>query len=97
MTGSNVETWRLPERMEVVYSYGTLHGRAAQPAAGNALPSSYLQDDGGLLPYDVPEVDLGGDVRLARSATGGLSIRSGRLREVLAEAETDARVKLRAK
>ncbi len=97
MADSTIETWRWPERMEVVASTGTLHARAAQPTREQAGSSDFLRDDGVTLPSDVPEVDLGNDVRLARSATGGLTIRSGRLREVIAEAETDARLKLAAK
>ena len=97
MSGSNLDQWRLPERMQVVASTGNLRDRMAGPTReqiGNR--SDYLRDDGRVLPYEQPEVSLAGDVTLARSSTGGLSIRSGRLRETLAAAETDALIKLRA-
>lgn len=95
---TNIETFRLSERAEVVATNGsTMHARMAQPTRENAGTSDYLVDDGRLLPPGVPEIDLGGNVTLARSATGGLALRSGRLREVLGEAEVDALVKLRRK
>lgn len=92
-----IDTWRLPERAEVVAATGTLQARAAQPTGDQvAGRSNYLRDDGRILPLDIPDADLGHGVRLARSATGGLSIRSGNLREILAAADTDALLKLRA-
>jgi len=92
-----IDQWRYPERMEVVYSSGTLHARAALPASGQAPgQSDFLRDTGEILAFDQFEREIAPDMRIARSATGGLTLRSGRLREVLAEAELDAIVKLRS-
>jgi hypothetical protein len=81
--------------MEVVASTGTLRERLAGATRENGGTSDYLRDNGSRLPFDQHEIELAGGVKLARSATGGLTLRSGRLREILAEAEVDARIKLK--
>jgi hypothetical protein len=92
----NLLKWRWSERSEVVATNGsTLHARMAEPTREQAKVSSYLIDNGETLPYDVPEREVAPGVRVARSATGGLSIRNGNLREVLAAADTDALTKLK--
>lgn len=92
---TNLMEWRLPEAMPVVASYGTLRERMAGMTRENAGTSDYLIDDGSVLPHGQPEMSLGGGVMLARSATGGLTLRHGNLREVLAAAELDATIKAR--
>lgn len=80
-----------------MYSSGTLHARAAMPAPGDPPgKADFLRDNGEVLAFDEFEREIAPDVRVARSATGGLTIRSGRLREVLAEAELDAMIKSRS-
>lgn len=86
----NIENYRLPECMEVVYQTGTLHQRMALRGGPTPGTSEFLADDGALLPPGEVERTLVGGVVVARAATGGLSLRNGNLRDRLAqEASSD--------
>ncbi len=85
-------TWGL---WESVARSGQTHveGAPIEQAPGT---SKLLKDDGQLLAPDQMERELLGGVRVSRTADGGLSLRNGNLREVLAAADTDLRVRLKA-
>jgi hypothetical protein len=94
---NGIETFRLEHCAPVLYSNGsTLHARMAARDTGVAPGGRHsLSDASRLLAPGQLSRDLGDGVTATRTPEGGIALSSGGLRRALADADIDARIKLR--